>query len=72
MAVPRRRFLGLLIAPAVGVTVDAARPAVAEGIERQTGESAPRAAVDPQTQRLRAIAIDDAIEPVLICVPGLE
>jgi hypothetical protein len=66
MAIPRRRFLCLLAnLSAAGRHVDGS-----EG-SQAAGESA-RAQVDPQIQRLRAIAIDEQVEPALIFVPDLE
>jgi hypothetical protein len=65
---PRRRLLGLLAAPAVLV----ARPGrIAAGgdDENQSAAAAPDAALDPQIRRLRAIEIEEHVEPALVFEP---
>ena len=72
MAIPRRRFLGFLVVPAaVGAAPAVARTHEAGSAASQSAAAGARSQVDPQIQRLRAMTIDEHVEPALICVPDL-
>jgi len=65
---PRRRFLGLVVAPAA--LGPAGTPSTAAVVDSgQTPTTAPASSIDPQIQRLRAMDIDESVEPALVFLP---
>jgi hypothetical protein len=70
--VPRRTFLGLVMMPAALTPRGTRTPSIDPPCGDKQDAPAGAASIDPQVARLRAIEIDESVEPALVFRPAGE